>query len=181
MLASCSVGQGQGDLRGDVTAEGCALPDPPYDLRPSFFTGEVTGDQLNIRVQRGSDLEGHSDGLILQVLDINDVRQDRIGLPVRFRDDPANPVQAVFYLNETCPTGFPDEFRTRPYAYLAVDGTITFEAIYAPGRDPGSTLIQAQLDEVRFEDRSEPTARNAILSGYFSFFYQRGSPAQRFP
>jgi hypothetical protein len=180
LLAGCSVGEGQGELTANVTAAGCDVPQD-YALEPSLFTGEVTGDQLNLRIQRGSDLEGHADGLIVHVRDVDEVKADRIGLPLRFRDDSDALVQAVLYLNESCPSGFPDDFRTRPYAFLAVDGTITFDSIYAPNLDAGDTLVEARLEDVRFEDREEPEDRHAVLNGFFSFFYQRGSPAQRFP
>ena len=62
-----------------------------------------------------------------------------------------------------------------------VSGTITFRSIYAPEIDPGSTGIEAELTDVRFEDRDAPEMRNATLNGWFQFFYQRGAPAQRFP
>lgn len=181
LAVGCSVGEGTGAISGMVTAEGCELPDPPYELQPSFFVGEVTGDALNLRVQRGSDLEGYADGLVIVVRDVDEVKRDRLGLPIRFEDDAEALVQATLHLNETCPTGFPSFFRTRPYAMMAVGGTITFDAVYAPNLDAGSTLIEARLDGVRFEDREIPEERNATLDGTFSFFYQRGSPAQRFP
>lgn len=179
-LAACSVGEGTGSATGSVVGPDCEVDEPDFDLQPSFFTGEVTGDQMNIRVQRGSDIEGFSDGMMFHVRDVNEVFETRLGLPITIEDDYRALVQSVFYLNETCKTGFPDEFRAQPLVLAARGGTITFRAIYAPDIEPGATLTEATFENVEFYDRDNPE-RSATLTGDFSFFYQRGSPAQRFP
>ncbi|HEY8430496.1 MAG TPA: hypothetical protein VIL20_19080 [Sandaracinaceae bacterium] len=182
LFAGCSVGGGDGEIAGHVVAaDFCGLDDPAYELHPSFFTGQVTGTALDMRVQRGSALEQFADGLFIHVRDTNEVRRQRIGLPIPIDGTSRSLVQIVFYLNETCEAGFPNEHRRRAVVLEAVSGTITFDAIYAPDIDPGATGIEAELADVVFVDAAAPEERHATLSGWFSFFYQRGSPAQRFP
>ncbi|MEC7520470.1 MAG: hypothetical protein VYE22_11420 [Myxococcota bacterium] len=177
----CSVGQGQGELTGSVRALECGIDDDAYSLEPSFFGGEVTGGWLNIRVQRGSDLEQHADGLAIHVRDVNEVKQNRLGLPIPVEADHLALVQMSFYLNEACPSGFPSDHRLPPVVMEAVGGQIRFDSIYAPDLEPGDTLVEAELLNVTFTDRDDPEGRAATLSGTFSFFQQRGAPAQRFP
>ena len=129
----CSVGQGQGELTADVRIEGlCDLDERDYPLAPSFFSGEVTEDQLNLRIQRGSQSEAAADGIIVHVQDVNDVKRQRIGLPIGIDADDRALVQIVLYLNGSCPFGFPqDEFEQNPVILEAVSGVITFRSIYA--------------------------------------------------
>lgn len=181
MFAGCSVGEGTGEIGGPVMATDCNVDVPDYQLSPSFFAAQVTGDQLSLRVQRGSDFESYADGLMIAVRDVNEVKQSRIGLPIRIVDDYRALVQVIFYLNESCDSGFPSEYRRQPVILAAQSGTITFRSIYAPGVDTAGTAIEADLADVVFVDPDHPAERNATLNGSFSFFYQRGSPAQRFP
>lgn len=177
----CSVGGGEGEIRGPVLAADCDLEESSYELSPSFFGAEVTAEQLNLRIQRGSRIEGAADGLAIQVQDVNDIRMNRLGLPIDISDDYLSPVRAVFYLNATCRSGFPSAYRVVPVLLNATGGTIRFSAIYAPDLEPAAVLIEAELSDVRFTDPAMPEERRATLSGFFSFFYQRGSPSQRFP
>ncbi len=181
VAGGCSVGQGQGELSGYVVAPDCDIDEPAYDLSPSFFSAEVTARQLNIRVQRGSDIEGYSDGVMIQVRDVNEVFRNRIGIPIPVDPEDSSLLQAVFYLNQTCPSGFPDFFDTQPVIMEAQSGSIVFDAIYAPDIEAGAVLIEGELQDVRFAATDAPEVTNGSLSGHFSFFYQRGSPAQRFP
>lgn len=177
----CSVGEGQGQLGGEVFAPECEVDEPDYELSPSFFSGEVTGGQLNIRIQRGSEIEGYSDGILLQVADVNEVFRNRIGIPIPIDPDERSLLQAVLYLNHTCPSGFPDFFVTQPVIMEAMSGEVVFDAIYAPDIEAGATLIAGHLRDVRFASSDEPDTTFGQIDGSFSFFYQRGSPAQRFP
>jgi hypothetical protein len=182
VASACSVGDGQGEIGGHAVAgDFCALDDPSYQLHPSFFTAEVTENQLNLRVQRGSALEQWADGLMIHVRDVNEIKRQRLGLPIPLQGQWTDPVQIVFYLNETCEAGFPNEHRRRAVLMQAVGGSIRFDAVYAPDIDPGATGIEAELLDVQFVDTSTPDLRRATLNGWFSFFYQRGAPAQRFP
>ena len=178
----CSIGQGEGEIGGHVVAtDFCALDDPDYQLAPSFFTGQITGTALDIRVQRGSALELFADGLYIHVRDAGEVRRQRIGLPIPLDGEHTSLVQMSFYLNESCEAGFPNEQRRRAVVLEAAGGAITFDAIYAPAIDAGATGIEARLTDVVFEDAATPEERHATLNGWFSFLYQRGAPAQRFP
>lgn len=164
-----------------MAADFCELDDPDYELVPTFFSGELVEDVLSIRVQRGSELEQFADGLMIVVRDVNEIRRQRIGLPIPIDGDWRSLVHMTLYLNDTCEAGFPNEFRRRAVLMKAVAGTVTFDAIYAPDIDAGATGIEAELDQVVFIDTATPEERHATLSGRFSFFYQRGAPAQRFP
>lgn len=182
LAAGCSVGEGTGEIGGHVVAlDFCDLDEPEYELVPSFFSGEVTETALDMRIQRGSALEQFADGLFIHVRDTSEIRRQRIGLPIPLDGDPSSLVQIVFYLNETCESGFPSDHRRRPVVLEASAGTITFDAIYAPEIDTGATGIEAELTDVQFVDPATPEERHATLDGWFSFFYQRGAPAQRFP
>ncbi len=182
LALGCSIGEGNGEIGGPVVAgDFCGLEEPDYQLYPSFFTAQVTGTALDIRVQRGSALEAYADGLFIHVRDTNEVRRQRIGLPIPLDGEHTSLVQMSFYLNETCEAGFPSEHRRRAVVLEAVGGTITFDAIYAPDIDAGATGIEATLTDVELIDAETPAERHATLSGWLSFFYQRGAPAQRFP
>ncbi len=182
VVAGCSVGGGEGAIGGHVVAlDFCELDDPEYQLVPSFFSGELVEETMSIRIQRGSELEQFADGLMIVVRDVNDVKRQRLGLPIPLDGDWRSPVQMTLYLNDSCEAGFPNEHRRRAVLLEAVGGTITFDAIYAPDIDPESPGIEAELDQVVFVDSTIPEERHATLSGSFSFFYQRGAPAQRFP
>lgn len=181
LAAGCSVGGGQGEISGSVVAAECEIDDPSYELVPSFFSGEVTADQLNVRIQRGSDIEGYADGLMIQIRDVNEVFENRIGIPIPVDPTDGALLRVVFYMNETCPSGFPDYFVTQPVIMEAQSGSITFDAVYAPDIEAGATLIAGHLNDLRFVNPEQPDGMNATLGGTFSFFYQRGSPAQRFP
>ncbi|MGE0789311.1 MAG: hypothetical protein AB7S26_26795 [Sandaracinaceae bacterium] len=180
LASACSVGNGEGAVTGAVVAPDCDIDVSDYDLHPTFFSGEVTEEQMNIRVQRGSDIEGFADGVMIHVLDVNEVFRSRIGLPIEITDEYGTLIQMELYLNETCPSGFPDDFRVTPLILQAVGGEITFRSIYAPDIEPGAAETSASFDAVELRDRDDP-ARSATIDGTFSFFYQRGSPAQRFP
>ena len=63
----------------------------------------------------------------------------------------------------------------------ASSGSVTFDSIYAPDIDAGATGVVGRLTGLVFEDPQTPDTRRAMMDGWFSFFYQRGQPAQRFP
>lgn len=176
------MGSGEGEIGGQVAARDfCELDDPEFELEPTFFSGEIVESTLAIRIQRGNDLESFADGLMIIVRDVDEIRSQRLGEPIELDGDWRSPVNMTFYLNGSCEAGFPNEFRRRPVLLEAVGGTIQFDAIYAPDIDPDSPAIEARLEEVVFLDPAMPEERHATLSGWFSFFYQRGAPAQRFP
>lgn len=181
LVVGCSVGEGQGEITANVQAPACDLDEAAYELQPSFFSGEITDAQLNIRIQRGSEIEGYADGLIIHVGDTSDVFRSRLGVPIEVDPDNFGFLQTVIYFNQTCPSGFPDFFTTQPVIMEGQSGSVTFSAIYAPDIEPGATLIEGVLRDVEYEDATSPTDTHATVNGTFSFFYQRGAPAQRFP
>src|SRR5262245_19369020 len=69
----CSLGQGEGEVESDkLIAKECW--DQGFDLGPNFFAA-VPGASLQIRVQRGNDLEEVSDGLLVLVDDVEAIRK----------------------------------------------------------------------------------------------------------
>lgn len=178
----CSQGQGEGALTGTLTVADCGLSAAPFDLQPTFFSGEIVDQLLAIRVQSGSDLEVYSDGLHLLVHDVADVRA-MLGVPLAIGGEGA-PVSATLFLNNTCPPGRRDV----PRVLVATGGSITFDAIYAPAIDEGERAIRVLApDSLQLSFAPDPAAdpdlpeRSGNLSGWFSFFYQRGRPSQRYP
>ena len=175
LLAACSIGHGTGEVSGTVSIPGCR-PDGPYELRPTVFFAEAAEQTLKIRVQRGSDVEGQSDGISILVDDAALVKQTLIDQDLPIGVDAAPRVDVSLYLNDTCPA----ERDKTPVALSAVSGIIRFGAIYAPRVNKKQVRVSAELTNVRFEDPRDET-RFALLSGDFDFLYVRGSPAQRFP
>jgi len=176
VAAGCSVpGVGEGEVTGTLTAPGCGKDDAPFDLRPDFFVADPTEGKLEIRVQRGGDYEFMSNGISIFVADA-EMEAMRTGTPIEVTGEPASPVQITAYFHETC------EFDRDlvPVVYTATSGTITFESIYAPDFDEDQLDTTASFD-LQFTDPSAPEERHAELSGRFSFLFNRGRPAQRFP
>ncbi|MCS6800185.1 MAG: hypothetical protein NZ898_16965 [Myxococcota bacterium] len=176
VVTGCSVGEGEGEVRGTVTAPACGLRDRAYDLHPDFFGAAHVLGRLSIRIQRGSDFEDKSDGLVLLVDDVARVHAQALGRPMSL-DDPRTPVRMSLYLNETC---HPSRGRT-PVGMVAVGGTIEFGGIYLPGGGDEELETAGRFDAVRLVDPAAPESTHAELSGHFRFPYRRGRPAQRFP
>lgn len=173
----CSVGGGEGEVTGTVTAPGCELDMASYDMEPTFFGADAVEEMLEIRIQRGSDLETFSDGLTILVTDAGRVRADLLGVPIELTGEADALVQMNVYLNGTCKP----ERSELPVNYEAVNGSIVFENIYAPELTEDDVETEANFDDVLFVDPANPEERNAVLSGYFRFLHNRGRPAQRFP
>lgn len=178
----CSQGQGEGALSGTLTVADCGLHDAAFDLQPDFFSGEIVDKLLEIRVQSGSDLDVYSDGLHLLVRDVNAVSA-MLGTPLAIGGEDA-PVSATLYLNEKCP----GSRRDVPRVLVATSGSIVFDAIYAPAIDDGERSIRVPSPAgLQLTFGPDPAAdpdlpeRSGSLSGWFSFFYQRGRPSQRYP
>ena len=179
VLASCSVGHGEGEVRGTVFIADCRR-EGPYELSPTAFLAQAAEQVLTVRVQRGSDMEVRSDGLAVIVEDATLVKRMLLGqdipIAVPLGGDLGPRVDLTLYLNESCPA----ERDATPVVLGAVSGIIRFHEIYAPEVDKKEVRIQADLRDVRFED-PRTDDRWAVLDGTFDFLYVRGSPAQRFP
>src|SRR6478736_3025287 len=80
---ACTVGEGEGRVSSDhIWVAGCW--NGAFDLNPDFFgVNPDPGESLTIRVQRGDNIEDVSDGLIVLVNNLPEVRT-RLGedLPV---------------------------------------------------------------------------------------------------
>jgi hypothetical protein len=170
---SCSTGHGEGDVSGQAEIPHCF--DGTYDLGPTAFFGQAIEQLLRIRIQRGSDLEVRSDGLVVLVEDANLVKREYLNKDIDLAGEVPR-IDLTMYLNDSCPPG---RDRT-PVVLPAVSGTIRFESIFAPQIDGNQVEITAQLSKVHFQDPRTPL-RFMDLSGNFDFLYVRGSPAQRFP
>lgn len=192
LALACSVGTGEGTITGAVFIEQCRLDEPDFDLRPSFFAAEFINDpelidpvdrlrRMNIRLQRGSGREADSDGLMIAIRDVNELESTGLDVPIEVVDEANALVELTLYLNQQCQAGLPRGRWTRSAILPAVSGTIRFSAIYAPGLGDEDGEISASFDDIAFVDPADPEGRHATLSGAFSFVYQRGRPAQRFP
>jgi hypothetical protein len=177
LLAGCDVGAGEGRATGVVNAPACGLVNASYELEPTFFGGDDAVGQFEIRIQRGSDLENLSDGLLLLVRDPSEVRNEWPSVPIEVTGDARDLVQVSFYLNESCRPSR----SSAPVHLEAIAGTITFTAIYAPEVSDDDVETNARFDALRFVDPSDPDTNSAELSGEFRFLFTRGRPAQRFP
>lgn len=188
-LVACSVGQGRGAIEGPLRISDCQLQVPNYQLGPTFFTADFVdnpGDSetrrmVTLRIQNGSFEATASDGIYVLIRDVNMLSREQLGVPIDVVDAHDAPVQMTFYAGETCPAGFPEEFWRVPVILDAVSGTITFESVHAPDVDEDQFEFRARFDQVRFIDEGRPDDRNATLTGWFDFLYQRGRPAQAFP
>jgi hypothetical protein len=174
LVASCSVGHGDGDFGGTIDIAECRQGS--YELNPTVFFAESAEQLLRIRVQRGSDVEVRSDGLAVLVEDATLIQQMHLGQQLSVAPGSKPRVDVSVYLNDTCPA----ERNRTPVTLAAVSGSIRFTAIYAARVSKDQVRIAAELTNVRFEDPRTPE-RFAELSGSFDFLYVRGSPAQRFP
>lgn len=152
-------------------------------MRPDFFAAEPIRKMLNIRVQRGSDLEMTSDGLSMFVRDADEIRQNQIGQPLdlnnQLSDDnpPEPPVTLTLYLNRSCPP----KRDKNPVVLLSLAGTVIFRGIYAPNIDKKDLEIAASLRDVRVAEPSSPETIYAVVNGDFRFLFVRGRPAQTYP
>src|SRR6185369_14324847 len=112
---SCTVGEGEGWVRSDrLYIQDCV--NGTFDLGPDFFgANSFRGDALQIRVQRGDNIEELSDGLMVLVNDLPTQRA-RIGqpisvgmpvgvsppgVPIVYNKDPP-PVSLALYLHRSC-------------------------------------------------------------------------------
>jgi hypothetical protein len=132
----CSLGQGTGCVAGTLDVPNCWSGG--FDLHPDFFAATPTNSAaLELRVQNGQDYESFSDGLVVLIDDLGQVRGDPlpdgtarpsllnlplvVGLPAGVTP-PGVPVEAIanqsvvhatLYLERTC--------RTQNVALYALD------------------------------------------------------------
>jgi hypothetical protein len=196
---ACSTGEGSGSVQSArLFIEGCW--NGGFDLRPSFFAAQPhLSESLMIRVQRGDDIEEVSDGLLVIVEDLENIRQNQLGQPLPVGlpvgvTPPGFPVFATpnppkvslaLYLQETC--------HLQNASIYSVGGSITFQSIFSgdPNEDNAEDRLTQANFSVLFADPRKATPgdgtlqfENDVISqvdGWFDFYFQRGQPAQRFP
>ena len=204
----CSLGQGTGEVKSDnLYAADCWLNEP-YDLQPDFFAGIPYRDTLQIRVQRGNDLQEVSDGLGVLIDDVELIRNELLGqelcvtLPPGVELPGGQTASADPIVNAVCD----DRFLVHASLYLqaschnqntvlyAVAGTMRFEALFS--NDPQEKTATEKLTEVasftlQMGDPRDaplggsptdiPADKLSTVTGHFSFYFERGQPAQPFP
>jgi hypothetical protein len=201
--SACSVGEGEGSVTSErLFVEDCW--DGAFELNPSFFGANPFRDTMQIRVQRGGEIEDVSDGLMILLSDTALVRENLgqdllVGLP-RGVTPPGLPegtlynganVHLSLYLNETC--------HLQNSTIHSIDGTIRFDSLFSgdPNEDNSDRrLTEAEFSAVFVDPREAivtsgpgvspleieyPEERLSRVSGSFRFFFHRGSPAQPFP
>ncbi len=200
--AACSLGDGTGDVRSDsLFAESCW--EGAYDLRPDFFAAVPFRNALEIRVQRGGDLEDRSDGITVLIDDIADIRANHLNQPVavalpRGVSPPGVPVGAL------CPADGCPESGVHATLYLlnschnentvlyGLSGTVTFTELFSGDpneKDAAKKLTAADFDIMVGDPQLILTSgpdkysipHQSHVVGRFRFFFQRGQPAQPFP
>ncbi|MEP7052051.1 MAG: hypothetical protein ABJB12_16920 [Pseudomonadota bacterium] len=192
----CTVGQGNGSVKSEhLYVSGCW--NGPFDLSPDFFGANPDQEtSLTIRVQRGDNIEDVSDGLIVLVNDLQEVRKhlnENIpvgmprgvtppGVPVVYDPDPPK-VSLSLYLHNTC--------HQQNGTIYSVSGTINFSSLFSGDLNEGSSenrLSRASFtagfaDPRELADAPDADAQAALTSavtGDFNFFFQRGQPSQPF-
>lgn len=189
----CTVGEGTGLVQSDrLYLKGCW--DGQFDLGPDFFAANpYRGESLFIRIQRGDNNEESSDGVGIVVNDLAAVRErlDQpipVGLPTGVTPPGVPPtgapdplVSISIYLHQTC-----HEQNSSTYA---VNGNITFHKLFSGdlNEDNSDARLTEGSFDASFADPREllgatdaAAVTSANVHGEFSFFFQRGQPAQPF-
>ena len=189
----CTVGEGEGHVSSDqLWVAGCW--NGAFDLKPDFFGANPDeGESLTIRVQRGDNIEEMSDGLIVLINDLPEVRKQLgveldVGMPrgvtppgVPIVYDPNPPkISLSLYLHNSC--------HLQNGTIYSTSGKITFNSLFSG--NPNESSSEARLTDATFvadfadprevveaEDAAAVTSR---VTGNFHFFFQRGQPAQPF-
>jgi hypothetical protein len=198
-MLACSTGEGTGNVASDrLFIEGCW--NGGFDLKPTFFAAQPhLSESLMIRVQRGDDIEEVSDGLLVVVEDVANIRQNQLGQPLQVGlpvgvTPPGFPVTAnpnppkvslALYLQETC--------HLQNASIYSIGGTITFNSLFSgdPNEDNAEDRLTDAVFNADFADPRKATPGSSplefpaevvsVVEGNFNFYFQRGQPAQRFP
>ncbi|MBK7396437.1 MAG: hypothetical protein IPJ34_09090 [Myxococcales bacterium] len=197
--SACSVGGGEGSVTGSLVVPVCEADLSQFDMRPDFFAGMAVSarnpplTQLNIRIQKGGDIQEYSDSLSIAVSDTSKV-QDGVPIEVKlFRPPGSAPsvpyplVRMSLTLRKSCGNGRVGPSDPNAVVLHAVSGTITFTHILRGDpvdADTNDKRIEGSFDVVLEDPRhaeGEPATSYGKLQGNFKFFYQRGGPAQPFP
>ena len=199
-LAGCSVGSGEGWVRGEILLPACgyggaaddAGSGSSYELPVQYLFGDVADDTLDIRLQSSGAFIDRADGLVIHVRNRHDVVEalragGSVVVPV-LGEFPPIPVtgpdlvaRLSLYLNGTCPEVYPDFGRGV--------GTVEFTSMYARTADGDHAdidRVRGSFTGVEFRDERPEAAVDGVapwarIDGSFDFDYTRGRPAQPFP
>ena len=189
----CTVGEGEGRVSSDhVWVKDCW--NGAFDLKPDFFGANPDpGETLTIRVQRGDNIEDMSDGLIVLVNDLPEIRKQLgqdldvglprgvtpPGVPIVFNDQPPK-ISLSLYLHNSC--------HLQNGTIYSISGTINFSSLFSG--DPNESSSEARLTDATFDaqfadprelvDTDDPASVTSRVTGNFRFFFQRGQPSQPF-
>jgi hypothetical protein len=190
------VGQGEGEVHSD-RLEVPTCWHAAYDLDPDFFAAVPYRETLQIRIQRGSDLQEVSDGVAVLVNDVPTIRAESLGQPLQVGLAPKllneiapgvplsapPPVNLALYLQFSC--------HNQNVVLYAVEGTIVFTDLFSgdPNESVGSEKFTDATFAVKVADPRDaipgtleiPEAKKSPLTGFFRFHFQRGQPGQPFP
>jgi len=169
------VGQGEGQVHSDrLVIESCWSG--AFDLNPDFFAAIPYRDTLQIRAQRGSDLQEVSDGVAVLVNDVASIRNSYLGQPLevglapKLRDelapklcDPSAPDDDL--KAKLCQPKDPEGPSTPPPISLAlylqfschnqnvvlyaITGEITFQELFSG--DPNESVGSEKLTDASFD------------------------------
>ena len=149
LVTGCSLGEGTGEVKSERLfahecwgqIDGGGTPSEEiYDMQPDFFAANPYRSTLQIRVQRGNDLEEVSDGLAVLIDDVPKIRaalavartlkSSDAGVEDAGAPDPGTPV--------ACPGAVPPTGALGPHS----DGSATFQVALPAGvTPPGSPAV----------------------------------------
>ena len=176
LLASCAKGSCDAQATAQIWAPDCGLEGEQIELGPNFCAMQPSAsvEIIDIVVQRGSDLKSYSDGISVFIDDPEMVKESMLGTEIELGGFGPE-VSLTLYMNETCPG-----VARIPVVYTAVSGTIRFDELFVPWSDNTTEETRAVFTNVELNDRQDTEERRAVLDGEFSFFFERGMPAQFF-
>jgi hypothetical protein len=179
---ACSDSAGVGRVVGSLTVPDCSDdgplsvrcgPDVPgeacdrFDLEVDFFSAESTGKGALVRLQRGGRNLSLTDGLILEVRDVRELRGN-LGEPLAVGPD--QNIRAALGLFDRCPDS--------TQSFL-VTGTVRFTTFGLSQND----TIAGTIDRLEVRDgRPERGVGQVlgVLHGDFRFTVRKGPPYEQF-
>jgi len=170
------VGQGEGEVRSErLYAIDCW--DSAFELRPDFFAAVPFDDTMQIRIQRGNDLQEFSDGLVMTIDGVSDIRPRSCTLNSDCASGICSPdgmCQATDRRGQSVRVGLPAQLamelapqqpqepapvslslflnfscRNKNTTLYAIDGTITFDELFS--NDPNESNGSEKLTDATFD------------------------------
>jgi hypothetical protein len=192
LVAACSTGAGDGEVRGSVSLPDCGLVRADWNMGVDFFAASYYDNTLAVRLQKTGQDQAFSDGIIIMVRDVDAVSK-RLGEKLAITVEPSidefseqgpdagipvttkgSPARATLYLNDSCPGN--------RYGFTDGEGELVFDSIYVPDREKRvAGSFKLRFVDPRFWKSPDDIGPHAELAGDFDFNFARGSPAQTFP